>query len=67
MNDPACQPRHSPTAAQQRCQLLQDAYLEMLYNEAKIHNYLAEQIYKNGGQLACSWNCFASFSYLKYD
>jgi len=29
-------------------QLLQDAYLEMLYNEAKVHNYLAEEIYKNG-------------------
>ena len=30
-------------------QLLRDAYLEMLYNDAKVHNYLAEQIYKNGG------------------
>jgi len=30
-------------------QLLQDAYLEMVYNDSKIHNYLAEQIYKNGG------------------
>jgi len=29
-------------------QLLQEAYLEMLYNDAKIHNYLAEDIYKNG-------------------
>jgi peptidyl-prolyl cis-trans isomerase SurA len=29
-------------------QLLQDAYLEMVYNDSKIHNYLAEQIYKNG-------------------
>jgi peptidyl-prolyl cis-trans isomerase SurA len=29
-------------------QLLQDAYLEMLYNEAKVHNFLAQQIYKNG-------------------
>jgi peptidyl-prolyl cis-trans isomerase SurA len=31
-----------------RAQILQDAYLEMLYNDAKVHNYLAEQIYKSG-------------------
>jgi peptidyl-prolyl cis-trans isomerase SurA len=30
-------------------QLLRDAYLEMLYNDAKVHNYLAEDIYKKGG------------------
>lgn len=30
-------------------QLLQDAYIEMLYNDAKVHNYLAEEIYKKGG------------------
>lgn len=32
-----------------QAQLLQDAYFEMVYNDSKIHNYLAEQIYKNGG------------------
>jgi len=30
-------------------QLLRNAYSEMLYNEAKVHNYLAEQILKDGG------------------
>ncbi len=30
-------------------QLLRDAYLEMLYNDARVHNYLAEEIYKKGG------------------
>lgn len=31
-----------------RAQLLQEAYLEMLFSDSKVHNYLAEQIYKNG-------------------
>ena len=31
-------------------QLLQNAYSEMLYNEAKIHNYYAEQILKDGAK-----------------
>jgi peptidyl-prolyl cis-trans isomerase SurA len=31
-----------------RAQMLQSAYFEMLQNEAKIHNYLAEQILKRG-------------------
>jgi len=30
-------------------QLLQEAYLDIVNNDSKIHNYLAEQIYKNGG------------------
>jgi peptidyl-prolyl cis-trans isomerase SurA len=29
-------------------QLLQNAYLEMLQDEARVHNYLAEQILKQG-------------------
>jgi len=33
-----------------RVQMLQGAYFEMLQNDAKIHNYLAEQIFKNGAQ-----------------
>jgi peptidyl-prolyl cis-trans isomerase SurA len=32
-----------------QAQLLLGAYNEMLYNEAKIHNYFAEQILKAGG------------------
>ncbi|MFC5860914.1 SurA N-terminal domain-containing protein [Acidicapsa dinghuensis] len=30
-------------------QLLQQAYIEMLYDDAKVHNYLAEDIFKKGG------------------
>jgi hypothetical protein len=29
-------------------QLLKNAYFEMLHNEAKIHNYLADQILNEG-------------------
>ena len=31
-------------------QLLQSAYFETLHNEAKVHNYLADQIFKQGAQ-----------------
>jgi len=31
-------------------QLLQNAYLEMLHNEAKVHNFLADQILKEGAR-----------------
>jgi peptidyl-prolyl cis-trans isomerase SurA len=31
-------------------QLLQNAYFEVLHNEAKIHNYFAEEILKQGAQ-----------------
>ncbi len=31
-------------------QLLQNAYSEMLYNEARVHNYMAEQILKDGAK-----------------
>jgi hypothetical protein len=30
--------------------LLQNAYFEVLHNEAKIHNYFAEEILKQGAQ-----------------
>lgn len=33
-----------------RAQMLENAYFEMLQNDAKIHNYLAEQILKQGAQ-----------------
>jgi peptidyl-prolyl cis-trans isomerase SurA len=48
MSDPRVQLGIRQLLRNTHAQLLQDAYLEMLYNEAKIHNYLAEQIYKNG-------------------
>jgi len=33
-----------------KAQLLENAYSEMLHNQAKIHNYFAEQVLKNGAQ-----------------
>jgi len=30
--------------------LLQNAYIEMLQDDAKVHNYLAEQVLKTAGQ-----------------
>jgi peptidyl-prolyl cis-trans isomerase SurA len=48
MSDPRVQLGIRQLLRNNHAQLLQDAYLEMLYNEAKIHNFLAEQIYKNG-------------------
>jgi peptidyl-prolyl cis-trans isomerase SurA len=48
MSDPRTQLGIRQLLRTNHAQLLQDAYLEMLYNDAKIHNYLAEQIYKNG-------------------
>ncbi len=33
-----------------RAQMLQSAYFERLQNDAKIHNYLADQIFKEGAQ-----------------
>lgn len=48
LNDPRVQQSIRQLLRNNQAQLLQDAYLEMLYNDAKIHNYLAEEIYKNG-------------------
>jgi peptidyl-prolyl cis-trans isomerase SurA len=48
MSDPRVQNGIRQLLRSNQAQLLQDAYLEMLYNDAKIHNYLAEQIYRNG-------------------
>lgn len=48
LSDPRTQNQIRQLLRNNQAQLLQAAYLEMLYNDAKIHNYLAEQIYKNG-------------------
>jgi len=48
MTDPRVQNGIRQQLRSNQAQLLQDAYLEMLYNDAKIHNYLAEEIYRNG-------------------
>jgi len=49
INDPNVQQSIRQVLRNSQFQLLQSAYNEMLYNEAKIHNYLAEQILKAGG------------------
>jgi peptidyl-prolyl cis-trans isomerase SurA len=33
-----------------RSQLLQNAYLEMLRDQARVENYFAEQVFKSGAQ-----------------
>lgn len=48
MSDPRVQQSIRQLLRNNHAQLLQNAYSEMLYNEAKIHNYLAEQILKDG-------------------
>jgi peptidyl-prolyl cis-trans isomerase SurA len=49
INDPNVQQNIRQFLRNTQAQLLESAYNEMLYNEAKIHNYLAEQILKTGG------------------
>ncbi len=48
MSDPRVQVQIHQTLHNIRAQVLREAYFEMLDSDAKIHNYLAEQIYKNG-------------------
>jgi peptidyl-prolyl cis-trans isomerase SurA len=48
MSDPRVQIQIRQQLRSNHAQLLREAYFEMLDNDAKIHNYLAEQIYKNG-------------------
>jgi peptidyl-prolyl cis-trans isomerase SurA len=48
MSDPRVQVQIHQTLHNIRAQVLREAYFEMLDNDAKVHNYLAEQIYKNG-------------------
>lgn len=48
LSDPRTQNEIRQLLRSNQAQLLQSAYLEMLYNDAKIHNYLAEQIYRQG-------------------
>lgn len=50
LNDPRVQQAIHQTLHDSQKQLLQTAYYEMLQNEAKVRNYLAEQILKQGGQ-----------------
>ena len=48
LNDPRIQQTIHTTLHNNRVQLLENAYFEMLQNEAKVNNYLAEQILKQG-------------------
>lgn len=49
LNDPNVQQSIRQLLRNSQAQMLETAYSEMLYNEAKIHNYLAEQILRSGG------------------
>jgi parvulin-like peptidyl-prolyl isomerase len=50
LNDPRVQQAIHTSLHNSRAQLLENAYFEVLQNDAKVHNYLAEQILKNGAQ-----------------
>jgi len=48
LNDPRVQQGIHSVLHESHAQLLKNAYFEMLHNEAKIHNYLADQILNEG-------------------
>jgi len=50
LNDPRVQQVIRQELRDNHSQLLQNAYFEVLHNESKIHNFLAEQILKQGAQ-----------------
>ncbi len=50
LNDPRVQQGIRQLLRNNHAQLLENAYSEMLYNEAKIHNYLAEQVLRTGAK-----------------
>jgi len=50
LNDPRVQQIIRKGLRESHAQLLQSAYFEMLHNEAKVHNYFADQILKQGAQ-----------------
>ncbi len=50
LNDPRVQQAIHKLLHDSRAQLLQNAYLEMLHDEAKVHNYLADRILKDGAR-----------------
>ncbi|HET7103405.1 MAG TPA: SurA N-terminal domain-containing protein [Terracidiphilus sp.] len=49
MNDPRVQQTIRQFLRESHAQLLKNAYFEMLHDQAKVRNYYAEQILKNGG------------------
>ena len=50
LNDPRVQQTIRQGLRDGHAQLLKNAYFEMLHDEAKVHNYLAEQILKEGAK-----------------
>ena len=50
LNDPRVQQAIRAELRQERSQLLKNAYLEMLRDQAHVENYFAEEIFKNGAQ-----------------
>ena len=50
LNDPRVQQAIHQLLHEGHVQLLRNAYLEMLHDEAKIHNFLADQILKDGAK-----------------
>jgi peptidyl-prolyl cis-trans isomerase SurA len=50
LNDPRVQQAIRKQLRDARSQLLQNAYIEMLQDQARVVNYYAEQIFKNGAQ-----------------
>jgi peptidyl-prolyl cis-trans isomerase SurA len=50
LNDPRVQQTIRQGLRDGHAQLLKNAYFEMLHDEAKVHNYLADQILKQGAQ-----------------
>jgi peptidyl-prolyl cis-trans isomerase SurA len=50
LNDPRVQQLIRQGLREGQAQLLKNAYFEMLHDEAKVHNYFAEQILKQGAQ-----------------
>jgi len=50
LNDPRVQQTIRQGLREGHAQLLRNAYFEVLHNEAKIHDYFAEQILKRGAQ-----------------
>jgi len=50
LNDPRVQQTIRQLLRENHAQLLKNAYSEVLHNEAKVHNYFADQILKRGAQ-----------------
>jgi len=50
LNDPRVQQSIRQGLRENHAQLLKNAYNEVLHNEAKVHNYFADQILKRGAQ-----------------